>query len=48
MCGECNNTLGRQVDEALVHLLEVRLIRGLFHVPDAGGSAVDSIPLTDG
>ena len=48
VCGECNNTLGRQVDEALVHLLEVRLIRGLFRIPDADGSTVDSIPLTNG
>jgi hypothetical protein len=48
VCGPCNNTLGRQVDEALVHLLEVRLIRGLFRIPDAEGNTVDSIPLTNG
>ncbi|MGO9900291.1 MAG: HNH endonuclease [Solirubrobacteraceae bacterium] len=28
VCGRCNNTLGREVDEALIHLLAVRLTRG--------------------
>jgi hypothetical protein len=40
--------LGRQVDEALVHLLEVQLIRGIFRVPDAAANTVDSIPLSNG
>jgi hypothetical protein len=48
VCAPCNNWLGRQVDEALVHLLEVQLIRGIFRVPDAAGNTVDSIPLTNG
>ena len=48
VCGPCNNTLGREVDEALVHLFEVLLIRGLFRIPDAEGHTVDSIPLTNG
>jgi hypothetical protein len=48
VCAQCNNWLGRQVDEALVHLLEVQLIRGIFRVPDAAGNTVDSIPLSNG
>ena len=48
VCVECDNTLGRQVDEALVHLFEVLFIRGLFRVLDAAGNTVDSIPLTNG
>jgi hypothetical protein len=48
VCAQCNNWLGRHVDEALVHLLEVQFIRGIFRVPDAAGNTVDSIPLSNG
>jgi hypothetical protein len=36
------------VDEALVHLMEVRFIRGLFRVPDHKGRTVDSLDLSNG
>lgn len=48
VCEPCNNYLGRQVDEALVHLLEVQLIRGLHRVPDRRGRLMGSIPLKNG
>src|SRR5215216_4193597 len=48
VCMDCNNRLGREVDEALVHLMEVRFIRGLFRVPDHKGRTVDSLDLSNG
>jgi hypothetical protein len=48
VCVDCNNRLGREVDEALVHLMEVRFIRGLFRVPDHRGRTVDSLDLSNG
>jgi hypothetical protein len=47
-CARCNNHLGRQIDEALVHLLEVQFIRGYHRVPDRKGRLVDEIPLRNG
>jgi hypothetical protein len=48
MCEPCNNHLGRQVDEALVHLSEVQLIRGYHRVPDHRGRRIKEIPLRNG
>jgi hypothetical protein len=48
MCEPCNNLLGRQVDEALVHLFEVQLIRGFHRVPDHRGRRIKEIPLRNG
>jgi hypothetical protein len=48
VCEPCNNYLGRQVDEALVHLFEVQLIRGYYRVPDRRGRRIKSIPLRNG
>jgi hypothetical protein len=45
---ECNNRLGRQVDEALVHLFEVLMIRGLHRVPDHNGRLIRHIELGNG
>jgi hypothetical protein len=47
-CRPCNNRLGRQIDEALVHLPEVQLIRGVWRVPDRKGRTVDSLELSNG
>lgn len=48
VCMDCNNRLGREVDEALVHLMEVPFIRGLFRVRDHKGRTVDSLDLSNG
>ena len=48
VCRACNNHLGRQVDEALVHLFEVQFIRGLYRIPDADGRRIRQIPVRDG
>lgn len=40
--------LGRQIDEALVHLFEVQLIRGIFRIPDRKGKKVENLPLSNG
>jgi hypothetical protein len=48
VCAPCNTHLGRQVDEALVHLPAVQLIRGVFQVPLANGRVVDRIDLLNG
>jgi hypothetical protein len=48
VCRRCNNWLGQQVDEALVHLVEVQLIRGRFRIPDRNGRTTDTIPLANG
>lgn len=48
MCEPCNNYLGRQVDEALVHLFEVQLIRGFHRVPDHQGRRIKEVPLRNG
>jgi hypothetical protein len=48
VCEPCNNMLGRQVDEALVHLMEVRLIRGLHRVPDSKGRLLEELDLGNG
>jgi hypothetical protein len=47
-CRPCNNRCGLQIDEALVHLPEVRLIRGAWRVPDRKGRTVDSLELSNG
>jgi len=47
-CEPCNNHGGRQIDEALVHLPEVQLIRGVWRVPDHKGRTVDSLELSEG
>lgn len=47
-CVPCNNYLGRQVDEALVHLFEVQWIRGFHRVPDQRGRRMKSLPLKNG
>jgi hypothetical protein len=47
-CRSCNNRLGRQVDEALVHLFEVKFIRGLHRVPDRSGRLVREIDIHNG
>jgi hypothetical protein len=44
----CNSHLGRQVDEALVHLFEVQLIRGIFRIPDRKGKRIDGLSLSNG
>lgn len=48
VCEDCNHRLGREVDEALVHLFEVQLIRGLFRVPDRKGKTLDVLELRNG
>jgi hypothetical protein len=48
VCEPCNNHLGRQIDEALVHLFEVQMIRGYHRVPDRRGRLVKEIPLRNG
>jgi hypothetical protein len=48
VCKPCNSHLGRQVDEALVHLFEVQLIRGIFRIPDRRGKRIDELPLSNG
>lgn len=48
VCNPCNQLLGRQVDEALVHLFEVQLIRGIFRIPDRRGRTIDELPLGNG
>lgn len=48
VCEPCNNWLGRQVDEALVHLFEVLLIRGVFRVRDREGRTIDCLELSNG
>ncbi len=48
VCEPCNHWLGRQVDEALVHLFEVQLIRGVFRVPDRQGKTLDHLELSNG
>jgi len=47
-CEPCNNRCGRQIDEALVHLPEVQLVRGIWRVPDRKGRTVDSLELSSG
>jgi hypothetical protein len=47
-CEPCNSRCGLQIDEALVHLPEVRLIRGIWRVPDRKGRTVDSLELSSG
>jgi hypothetical protein len=48
VCRPCNQHLGRQVDEALVHLFEVQLIRGIFRIPDRRGRRINELPLSNG
>jgi hypothetical protein len=48
VCESCNHWLGRQVDEALVHLFEVLLIRGIFRVRDREGRTIDRLELDNG
>lgn len=47
-CAPCNHHLGRQIDEALFHLFEVQLIRGVFRIPDRKGKTLDELPLGNG
>jgi hypothetical protein len=47
-CQPCNGHLGRQVDEAFVHLFEVQLIRGIFRIPGRNGKTLDELPLSNG
>jgi hypothetical protein len=48
VCELCNHWLGRQVDESLVHLFEVQLIRGVFRIPDREGKTLDHLELSNG
>jgi hypothetical protein len=48
VCEPCNNHFGRQTDEAMVHLFEVRLIRALHRVPDREGRVLTKIQLGNG
>jgi len=48
VCEPCNRHLGRQIDEALVHLFEVQLIRGIFKIPDRKGQMIEELPLSNG
>jgi hypothetical protein len=48
VCVNCNNRLGRQVDEALVHLFEVHIIRGIHRVPEQKGRVLRHIDLRNG
>jgi hypothetical protein len=48
LCVPCNNLLGREVDEALVHLSEVQTIRGVWQVPDRRGRRVRELPIRNG
>lgn len=48
VCKPCNEHLGRQIDEAFVHLFEVQLILGVFRIPDRNGRTIDELPLSNG
>lgn len=48
VCAACNNWLGEQVDEPLIQLAEIRIIRGLYQVPNRKGAVVDHIELAPG
>lgn len=48
VCEPCNNHLGWQVDEALVHLMEVQFIRGLHGVEDQKGKRMTELAIGNG
>jgi hypothetical protein len=48
VCGPCNNHLGRQVDEALVHLMHVQFIRALHGVADRNGKRITELAIGNG
>lgn len=48
VCMECNTSLGREVDEALVHLPEVQMIRGVHGLRNRNGRRLGELDLRSG